>query len=195
MRRDEALQHFQETFVQPQLAESLAALYTDYQSKRAELQANLSQAFAQLCQITAARQAAGQKNAIAYLYGSFLYSSLCRGESLCRLDAYDQSWFLDQQECSVSYPADWAFGHLHQLCERLAADSKQYIGQITRYDIKLIKREQAWHYSVCLQELGQAVLGELFSDPAFQAMNKADEVAVYIGEYKDRCQKTGVYRR
>jgi len=195
MRRDEALRHFRQNNVEPQIKQSLADLDAYYQDNWEELTGSLKAAFIALCHKTAQAQSAGRKNGIAYIYGSFLYTSLCRGQSVCRLDAYDQNWFLDKAECSVLYDAGWAFSFLHEACSRLAQESKKYIGRITRYDIELIKRAEAGRYSEYIEDLGKEVMEDVFATAEFQALEKADELTVYIGEYKDLCRKTGAYHR
>lgn len=195
MRRNEALQHFRQNVVEPQIEQSLAELDAYYQDNWGELGGSLKAAFVALCQKTAQAQSAGRKNSIAYIYGSFLYTSLCRGGGICRLDAYDQNWFLDRAECSVFYDAGWAFSFLHDVCERLAQEGKKYIGRITRYDIEIIKRVEAGRYSEYLEDLGEAVMEDVFATDEFQALAKAEELTVYMGEYKDLCRKTGAYHR
>lgn len=193
MRRDEALAHFRENSVQPQIGQSLAELDAYYQDNWEELTGNLQKAFVRLCQKTVGMQAAGKKNSISYIYGSFLYSSLCFGQSVCRLDAYDEKWFLDRVECTAFYDAGWAFSFLHGACSRLAQESKKYAGAITCYDIELIKRAEAGRYSEYIEDLGEKVIEDVFPAPEFQALETADELTVYMGEYKDLCRKTGIY--
>lgn len=193
MRRDEALAHFHENSVQVQIGQSLAELDAYYQDNWKELTGNIKEAFARLCQKTAGVQSAGKKNSISYIYGSFLYSSLCLGQSVCRLDAYDENWFLDRVECTVCYDAGWAFSFLHGACNRLAQESKKYAGAITRYDIELIKRTEAGRFSEYIEDLGEKVIEDVFQASDFQALEKADKLTVYMGEYKDLCKKTGTY--
>ncbi|WP_110955867.1 hypothetical protein [Anaerosinus massiliensis] len=191
MRREEALQRFHEEDVEPQIEQSLAALDLFYQENEENLAEDLKTAFRKLWQRIAMLQAAGQKNSIVYIYGSFLYSSLCLGQSAYRLDAYDETWFLDTKECAASYDAAWAFSFLHDACDRLYEKSKKYAGCITRYDIACIKRAEAPRFSEYIEELGKVVIEEMFLTPEFQELKKADELTVYMGEYKDQCQEIG----
>jgi hypothetical protein len=195
MTRDEALAHFQKNYVEPQIEQSLADLDAYYQDNWEELTGTLKDAFRQLCQETVRMQSVGKKNSIAYIYGSFLYSSLCLGQSVYRLDAYDENWFLDRAECAVFYDAGWAFSFLHDACSRLAQESKKYVGKITRYDIELIKRTEAGRYSEYIEDLGREVMEDVFLAPEFLALEKENELTVFMGEYKDLCQKIGIYHK
>jgi len=188
MKPNKAFLHFLENDAGSEYQRSLLALDQYYDDNRQQLVEDCTEAlircFHHICQV----QGRGHKKKIAYIYASFLYTSLQEGQGTYRLDAYDQEWFFDPIECTTEYNALWAYGFLHELGERWNQTCKQYAGKITRYDIELLKRMEACKFSVYVDAVMHQAVKLAVQSPEFAGIKKEEVLEIFIGEYKDQCR-------
>ncbi|VBB06152.1 Hypothetical protein LUCI_1367 [Lucifera butyrica] len=192
MNQYEALLHLLKNGAAEPYYQNLEALDAYYLSHLEKLTEDFVLVFCRFCRKVRKQQEQGRKGKIAYIHCSFLYTSLMEGKGGYRLDALDENWYLDKQECAGSYDGAWAYSFLHEFCCRLNDARKKYAGRITVYDIDLIKRTEAARYGAYVEAIARRGMKKAVTCPEFIAMEKEDVVHITIGEYKDQSRE--IYR-
>lgn len=193
MKPREAMLHFLDNSARGPYQKSLAALEEYYLHNVEQLTKGFYQSFIQLCQKISDMQGQGGKGKIAYLHYSLLYTSLMQEQNRYRVEAFDQNWYLDQQECVVDYDASWAYCFLHEVSQWMNVERKKYVGRITSYDIDLLKRMEAFKYGMFVEALAKRAIKQAVASPEFAAIDKEEVVRISIGEYKDHSQPIYCY--
>jgi uncharacterized protein YjbI with pentapeptide repeats len=188
MNTNSAFQHFLENEAATEYQNSLLALDKYFHDNLERLVDDCANALLIYFKQIKKAQERGQKQKIAYIFASFLYTSLQEGKGVYRLDAYDENWFFDLTECAAEYDALWAYEFLHSFCGKLQEKSKKYVGKVTRYDIDLLKRMEACKFSVYVDAIAREAVKIAVKSPEFAALDKEDVLEIFIGEYKDQCR-------
>ncbi|HEX9062340.1 MAG TPA: pentapeptide repeat-containing protein [Clostridia bacterium] len=185
MNREEALQHFKETYVSKKCNEKLFALEEFYQKNINELIPGLVEAFRQICIKAKKMQQENKKGKIGYITFSMLRTSIAEGKHKCLVEAFDGSWFLDFQECSTEYDASWAFKFLDELGTELEEKRRMYAGSITASDLERIKLLEAQKFNSYVISLARYVTPKMDVLKEYQELSKEDEFEIRAGEYHD----------
>ncbi|MCE5286142.1 MAG: pentapeptide repeat-containing protein [Pelosinus sp.] len=188
MNINNAFQHFLENEAAVEYQNSLLALDKYFHDNLRQLVDDCANALLTYFKYIQKEQQQGRKEKIAYIFASFLYTSLAEGKGVYRLDAYDENWFFDLAECTAEYDALWAYEYLHSLCAKLQEKSKKYVGKVTRYDIDLLKRLEAAKFSVYVDAIAREAVKIAVKSPEFAAVDKEAVLEIFIGEYKDQCR-------
>ena len=188
MNREEALQHFKETYVSKKCNEKLFALEEFYQKNVNDLIPGLVEAFRQICIKAKKMQQENKKGKIGYITFSMLRTSIAEGKHKCLVEAFDDSWFLDFQECSTEYDASWAFKFLDELGTELEEKRRMYAGSITASDLERIKLLEAQKFNRYVMALVRYGMPRMEALKEYQELSKEEEFIVRAGEYKDETE-------
>lgn len=185
MNREEALAHFETTYVRPMSLAQLRALAEEYRVRRDELARSFVAVFREVCVKAGGMQASGEKAPLAYITCALLRTALADGLPSHRISAQDGSWYLDPVECKVKYDASWAFCYLDALGMELEAQRRQYLNLIVAPDIDGIKRREAGRFNQFVVALARYAMPHAVASPEFRALARVAEFEVRVGEYRD----------
>ncbi|CAH8245374.1 hypothetical protein WJ0W_002609 [Paenibacillus melissococcoides] len=188
MSKEEALQDLLEQHVFDRWQFDLPELDERYRQEKEQIERRFLAAFEAVCKQAAKLQAEGRKGSIRYVYFSFLRTSIMANTALYRIDAYDDNWFLDVEECASSWSADFIFAPLFRRMGELEEKRKAYARKITRMDIEKIKLIEAYKYHLLTVEWLRGFIPSLIESEAYRRMDKSVNLQLFIGEYKDRCE-------
>ncbi|MBG9792938.1 hypothetical protein ABD76_10740 [Paenibacillus dendritiformis] len=188
MSKEEALQDLLEQHVFDRWQFDLPEIDERYRQEKEQIERRFLAAFEAVCKQAAKLQAEGRKGSIRYVYISFLRTSIMANTAHYRIDAYDDNWFLDLEECASSWSADFIFAPLFRRMGELEEKRKAYARKITRMDIEKIKLIEAYKYHLLTVEWLRGFIPSLIESEAYRRMDKSVNLQLFIGEYKDQCE-------
>ncbi|CAH8247771.1 hypothetical protein WJ0W_005028 [Paenibacillus melissococcoides] len=188
MSKEEALQDLLERYVFDRWQFDLPEIDERYRQEKEQIERRFLAAFEAVCKQAAKLQAEGRKGSIRYVYISFLRTSIMANTALYRIDAYDDNWFLDVEECASSWSADFIFAPLFRRMGELEEKRKAYARKITRMDIEKIKLIEAYKYHLLTVEWLRGFIPSLIDSETYRRMDKSANLQLFIGEYKDQCE-------
>lgn len=186
MNRQEALQHFYDTYVKPAYEEQLDELERHYHSCKDDLSEQFIQSFRGLCMKIREKQSAGEKGTIGYITYSMRRTFIMENKFEHTVHAYDRNWFFDQDPCCTAYDSSWIFGRLERLEAEWKAKSRLYMNKIFAPDVERIKLRKAAELNRYLVYLAQEAMPLAAELPEFQDLACENDLEVYAGEYKGR---------
>ncbi|UHA74779.1 hypothetical protein [Paenibacillus sp. 481] len=186
--KQEALQHFYETYVRDQWQYDFVVINERYSEQRESIEHGLISAFHDLCMQAYEQQEQGIKGDIHYMYISFLRTSMMQQSSTYRFDAYDEQWFLDRTECSKMWQADFIFDPLFRTIDHLERKKGDYARKVTSMDIEHMVQLEALKYHVLVVEFMKSMVPALLNCKGFQQMAKSTQLKLFVGEYRDQCE-------
>lgn len=185
MDKNEALKDFVEKYVKGQWQQEFVAIDEDYRKNKEHIDEGLKFAFESLCKEAITLQNRNAKGKIKYIYFSFLRTSIMGNTSFYRLDAYDEKWFLDKQECFVMWDADFIFRNLFNHIKELQTKTGGYARKITPIDIEEIKFCEALKYHTLTMEFLKEMIPMLIEGEAYKEMVKTPDITILAGEFMD----------
>lgn len=185
MMKEAALEDFVKRYVLDRWQQELSVIDKRYYENKHNIKENLLGAFDSLCKNAVTLQELEKKGPIKYIYFSFLRTSIMQNTSLYRLDAYDEKWFLDKEECTASFEVDFIFNSLFQHMEELENKKMEYGRQITSMDIERIKLLEAPKYHIMTVEFIRSLVQHLVEIESYKKMLKSKDICIMAGEYMD----------
>lgn len=179
---------FIKKYVGDRWQEEFLAVDERYVKDKENIENRLINSFEALCKKAMELQKEEKKGAIKYIYFSYLRTSIKENKATYRLDAYDENWFLDNEECSTLWNADFIFSSLFKHMEELEESRKPYLKRITAMDIEKIKLIEADKYKVLTNEFIKSLVEKLIETEGYKEMNKDEEICIIAGEYMDVCE-------
>jgi len=188
MDKQTALQDFVEKYVLHQWEHELLAIDQRYNQNKANIENGLTAAFAKACEKALKLQDQGPKGDIQYIYLSLLRTSIMNNTAMYRIEAYDQNWYLDQEECYALWEADFIFKSLFQNMNELETKKADYARKITSMDIERIKQNEAIKYHILAVEFIREMLPRLIETDGYKQMGKTLDISIMAGEYMDQSE-------
>lgn len=182
---NEAFEHFQKTYVKEISRVKLMALEEFYQRHRDELVPDFLESLGRICSRIESMLQCGRKSKISYIHYAMLRTALLENSHLWRIDAYDNSWYRDPNECTAYYDAGWAFKFLDSFEAELEPYRKQYLNRVVKADLERLKLREAAKYQYYVIELARYALKQAATVPEFQKIAKETLFEVRVGEYFD----------
>lgn len=184
MKKIEALEHYNENYVEPNRLEKLNKLDEYLEKHKEELAAKFVEAFKNICIKAKCMQKAGNKSKIGYITFSLLRTNILEKKYVYALDAYSNLWFFDRCECQVEYDVNWAFKFLDDFEEELEEKRKHYINKILKPDVEKIKLKEVDLYNERIVKLARYAISEAVRTQAYLDIDKEEVLEVRVGEYK-----------
>lgn len=182
------LQDFVKKYVLGQWQEELLRINQRYGQDKETIENKLIAAFDQVCKRTSELQKQEKKRDTRYINISFLRTSIMDNTSYYRIDTYDENWYLDQEECSSLWDADFIFRSLFQHMADLETKKSRCSRKITSIDIDRIKMFEALKYHVLAVEFIREMLPRLLATEGYTQMQKSPEINILAGEYMDHSE-------
>jgi hypothetical protein len=187
MNKEDALKHFEATYVVPKTLEKLFQTEEYYHKHRDELGEGFIRSYGAICRNIKEKQVTGDIGKVGYIHYSLLRSSLIVKRPSYRIDVYNKEWYFDpdQKELVGEYDEDRIFSYLDELEKELEEDRKRYMGLISPADLESIKLREAAKFNHFIIDLADYALNSGLIIPDFNAIAKEDEMEVRVGEYYD----------
>ena len=154
-----------------------------------EIAAKFVFAFQEAFKQAAVLQESQDKGAVRYLVLSHLYSSVCAGGYLVKLDIFDSRFYADPHEIDVYLALDWLHGFLSEDMDYIYKDLvKQHILSPRRHEIEQIRYRYVYYYHAVVLELVSNNIPALLSLPAYNEMTVESDFEIFFGGYMDKAE-------
>lgn len=131
-------------------------------------------------------QQTGEKGRIAYLQFSLLRTNILLNKHELRLDAYDESWYLDNVECSGIYEVNEILSPLSEFADMVEALRKESAATMTLGETQSRVFEESQKYLIFLAELIRLGMEKVICTEGYQMIIKAPVFVVCVGGLLDR---------
>lgn len=131
-------------------------------------------------------QQGGKKGAVAYLQFSMLRTNILRNRHELRLDAYDDTWYMDMAECSGSFKVDEVLSPLTKFSAMVEALWKEASTSMTLRETQSRIFEESQKYLIFLAELIRLGMQKAVETEGYRKFAKAPVFVVCIGGLLDR---------
>jgi len=137
------------------------------------------------CQKIVKMQATGEKKAISFLNFSLLQTNLLRQKYELRIDAYDETWYLDRVACVGSYEVGKFYQGLTTFWQELVATHKKYLGKLKYSQLQSLFFEESYKYLIFVQELMRVAIKKAVESNIYQQVKRNDVFVICLGGYQD----------
>jgi len=185
MTSEQAIKQFWETYAEARCRQAFVQTEDYYHKHKEQLVAEMAQQIIAFLRHIKMQQEIGAKASISYIFCSFLYSAFMQSRPIWRWDAYDKSHYLDEQECTGYFDTPWLFAELNAAYAELDQERRKYVGKINVAYLDIIKRQQAYYYSIYPTVVIRQALKEVVKSEEFAAIQKGETVEFRLGEYHD----------
>lgn len=142
----------------------------------------LIEAFRKLCLHIREQQAGGTKANIAFIHFSYLRSWLLQEKLVYSLEAYDDRWYVDRNECLELVELPWLHLFLQDFKQELRKKLLRIVPELEQ-DAILLREITVLHQFV--REWMRRLVPQLLDLPEFRLVERADVLRFRTGEYKD----------
>ncbi|ANF94910.1 hypothetical protein [Paenibacillus bovis] len=184
MKRKEAMDHLENTYVKEIISKNLANLKMYADSHKKELLLDITDSFCEMCYQLSQKQSEYNHPQIGYLIYSFRRTYLLKRNYSYSFEAYDKNWFFDTTPYRTLYNASWAFQYWENAWDELEIVRKRYMNLIHPPDVEwfILRAADAFH-QVIAELVEEAVIQMLDMEP-FSQIQKEAAFEIRIGEYK-----------
>ncbi len=131
-------------------------------------------------------QQQGEKGAIAYIHFSVLRTNILLKKHEIRMDAYDESWYLDTVECSGSYPVGEIYTYLERYGDVVEELRSKAMGKVSLAEAQKKVFTESRLYLFFVAELIRVGLRKVVQQESYQRIKRASCFVVCIGDFMDR---------
>ncbi len=128
------------------------------------------------------QQEDGTKAGIAFVHFSYLRSWLLQGRLVYSLEAYDDRWYVDRNECVEMIELSWLYPLLHSFKRELGTKLSGTVPEMEQEAI-LLREITVLHQYV--REWVRRLVPQLIALPEFRQVERAGVLRFRTGEYKD----------
>lgn len=151
-----------------------------------ELVDQFVESFMKYCNQIVSMQQQGTKGAIAYIHFSILRTNILLKKHVIRIDAYDETWYLDSVECSGSYEVEKIYAYLEEYCDVVEEYREKSIGKVSLVQAQKRIFDESKIYLFFVAELIRVGMKKVIQTDLYQKVNRASCFVVCIGGYRDR---------
>lgn len=166
-----------------QLAESLDEYVKSNFDKLVE---DFLESFCSYCDKIYKMQQQGKKGAVCYIHFSVLRTNILLRKHEIRLDAYDENWYMDLEECSGSYAAGEIYSYLDEYGELLEELRRESPGMVSLAKAQERIFSESRIYLFYVAELIRAGMKKAVQTEAYQRIRRGDCFVVCIGGFLDK---------
>ncbi len=165
--------------------DKLGQLKRDVINNYASIRLQFIESFVKLCEKIHCMQAKKEKREIAYINYSLLRTQIIKNNPVYLINAYDDTWYVDNSVCEELYNVSWALKYLDEFESELNIERKKYIGRITSRDVQRIKLDKAGIYNEFILQLARKSIREAIKTTEFKKVATSEKLDVRVGEYFD----------
>lgn len=126
-----------------------------------------------------------QKGSIQYLVFSIMQYGLCFDRIELRIDTLDDGFYLDMQEASAHYYADFLQDFFHKDLESLYKKASEQFVRIQHYEQVQIKKKYAEYYYSLLFHVVKELIDLVYENVLDSGIPITDRFKIIFGEYMD----------
>lgn len=165
----------------------LAADLDDYvKSHYNQLTEQFSDCFCGYCDKIYQMQQQGKKGAVAYIHFSVLRTNILLKKHELRLDAYDESWYMDPVECSGICQVGSVYSYLDEYADMVEELRSKSMGRVSLAQAQKRVFDESNLYLFYTAELIRAGMRNVIQTEAYQRIKRAPCFVVCIGGFWDR---------
>lgn len=183
------LEDFYEKYVDGKWVDNFLEIDEKYKSNTNEIEANIIEEFEEICKKATSLQSLELKGEIKYIYFSFLRTNIMEDKADYRIDFFDENWFLDKAECSISIKLDFVFEFLFSHMKDLKGKLNEFGRSITIMHIEEIKLIESEKYKVLANEFLSDIINKLVEIKSYKQMKKSEDILIMVGEYMGEVQQ------
>ena len=187
--KEKVLKEFEEKYVKNRHIIEFKKIIEKYMKDREKIKENLSSIFNSVCKEAISLQERNLKGEIKYIYLSMLRTRLLENKGIWRVDLYDEKWFLDKEECSISIDFDFVYEPLFNHMKELSEKKKEYLRTIKEEDIHIIKLKEADGYNFLALNIIKDIVPSFLVCDSYKQMIKREDLVIMAGEYMDAAIK------
>lgn len=185
INKEELLAEFEEKYVANRWVNEFIQIDERYKNNIVAIEENLISKFDSVCKKVRDLQERNLKGEIKYIYFSLLRTSLLENKGRCRIDLYDENWFLDKEEASINIDLDFIYTSLFKHMEELKEKKNEYGRNITDMDIENIMLEEAEKYHILAVEFLKGLIEKFIKISSYEEIKKTEDIMILAGEYMD----------
>lgn len=155
-------------------------------SGREQFMEKFTEHFCAYCDQIYQMQQEGTKGAIAYLHFSVLRTNILLRRHEVRMDAYDESWYMDTAECSAYYPVEEIYSYLEEYMDLVEALQKEAHGGISLAEAQKRIFVESRHHLFYLAQLIRFAMQRAILTEEYKRVKRAPVFVVCIGGFMDR---------
>lgn len=165
----------------------LAVMLDEYIRDHFEsLTAKFLECFSAYCRKISRMQRQGKKGPVAYIHFSVLRTNVLLNRHEIRMDAYDENWYLDREECSGSYPVEEFYCFLEKFGEAVEELRTGSGGGVSLAQAQKRVFDESKLYLLYLAEFIRLGMRQAVLTEDYRRMERAPCFTVAIGGYLDR---------
>jgi len=174
-----------ENFLIDKLNENTIEILKYFENNKQEIIDDFLLHFLKLCRLVYKEQAIGFKAPIAYMHIGFLRSSLLTKSYEFRLGMHDENFWLDTDDTSVYWKADFFFQYVEPDTETMQQMVKPY-PHISEYEVYEISYRYAQCYLIpATRQIIQDIMIEVFKIPELNYLKLDKNLSIVFGGYME----------
>ena len=183
--KDKILEEFKTKYVDNIWVDNFIRIDEFYRNNKEDIDSELIKRFDSVYEKCIDMQKNNLKGQVTYIYFSLLRTSIIEGKGEFRIDLYDESWFLDKQECSINIKLDFLYSSLFELKLNLKSRKIEYGRTITDMDIEYIILDEADKYHILAVEFLKELVSKFIESDSYKEMKKSSNIKILAGELMD----------
>lgn len=183
-QRTEMFQYLQ-NFMEETFQKSCEEIQVEIDSDASKIWAELHNVICKCLETAGKLQRQNQKGKLQYLAFSLMQHSLFFGKLELRIDALDDGFYLDTQEVSAHYQADFLQHRYHKDLEYLYKKAEENFIRIQSYELIQIRQTYAVYYYSLLFHMIEALTEMILQTIMESGIDTTDNFKIICGDYMD----------
>ncbi|WP_252244582.1 MULTISPECIES: hypothetical protein [unclassified Clostridium] len=183
--KDKILEEFKTKYVDNIWVDNFIRIDEFYRNNKEDIDSELIKRFDSVCEKCIDMQKNNLKGKVTYIYFSLLRTSIIEAKGEFRIDLYDENWFLDKQESSISIKLDFLYSSLFEMKSNLKSRKIEYGRTITDMDIEHIILDEADKYHILAVEFLKELVSKFIESDSYKEMKKSSNIKILAGELMD----------
>lgn len=142
--------------------------------------------FEQYCDKVVRMQTEGKKGPVGFIHFSILRTNILAKRHKIRLDAYDEGWYLDRNECSGEYDVQEFYQWLDEFADTVERARNNGFSKIKLVDVQQTVFDESNKYLLFVAELLRVGMKRVVETAGYQEIKRANVFIVCIGGYQDK---------
>ena len=142
--------------------------------------------FEQYCRKIIRMQEKGSKGPIGFIHFSMLQTNVLVRQHLIRLDAYDNNWYADSEECEGEYDVGEFLVYHEEFTNNIEKATMGLLSRGKLRDIQSAILEESEKYLLSIAEFLRMNIKKAVTEPWFQKVKRENVFIISIGGYYSR---------
>ncbi len=188
MDRSDEIRQKADRLMEPVLRQSMENLMAGYKDHECTNLAGLQDALQELVRMTVRQQQDALKGQICYMGLCHCMSSIYTGNFGLKIDLYDECFYLDEAECSVSWEPDFIMSYFKRDALYFEKNIRKTVPRVQTYEIQKYLSGYMKNYTYILQEFLRQKMPEVIGKLSFEGLQTKGGIQVFFGDYMGKCR-------